>query len=346
MRRRSYGYYQGTFDADLDDDDRQIDFEAIRGWHDDDSSDEGDIPFVPETEDDPGTQREIGNIVYGEGQSATLTIPLGDHVKYPVRIHPQQQVHGVHVPSHRALFGYVAISQIPTTPTHGLQLHHEYTNLVRQLQHLQPQQRLAATPSEILKRSLISLATFGFGNKAVRANKSLAQILEGFQEILRKVLPPSLQFRRLLITVPEVNLVTGTGTFALEAVSGGITAIIDLAWQIYTYTLEHPKCVVTIDEPENHLHPELQRNLLPTFLDAFQDAQFIIASHNPFIVSSVARAHVYALGYNKKKRIVSHRLDTQSLVGSTNEILRDVLGLQASWAKMGRIRTGANSRQI
>jgi len=82
------------------------------------------------------------------------------------------------------------------------------------------------------------------------------------------------------------------------------------------------------DGPENHLHPELQRNLLPSLLEAFDKAQFIVASHNPFIVSSVPDSHVYVLGYNKRKKVVSNKLDIKSLSGSTNDVLRDVLGLR------------------
>lgn len=55
------------------------------------------------------------------------------------------------------------------------------------------------------------------------------------------------------------------------------------------------KFVIILDEPENHLHPELQRTLLPNLLNAFPNVQFIIATHNPFVISSVDKSQVYVL---------------------------------------------------
>src|SRR5207249_9216056 len=115
----------------------------------------------------------------------------------------------------------------------------------------------------------------------------------GFQNVLRIMLPASLGFKDLKVRVPDVILATGTGEFALEAVSGGIAAIIDLAWQIFIYSQLHDEFVVVIDEPEAHLHPALQQRLLPDLLRAFPRSQFIIATHNPFMVTSVADSNVY-----------------------------------------------------
>jgi predicted ATP-binding protein involved in virulence len=93
---------------------------------------------------------------------------------------------------------------------------------------------------------------------------------------------------------------------------------------------------VTIDEPENHLHPEMQKSLLPSFLKAFPDIQFIIATHSPLIVSSVENSNVYVLNYNDRKRIVSTYLDRINKAGSSNDILREALGLSSTmplWAE-------------
>lgn len=136
--------------------------------------------------------------------------------------------------------------------------------------------------------------------------------------------------------MPEVVLETATGTFSLDAVSGGISAIIDMAWQIYMYSTIHSEFVTVVDEPENHLHPQLQRTLLPSFLRAFPKVQFIVATHNPFMVTSVPESHVYVLDFNEGKRVFSRRLDTVNKAGTAGEILRDVLGLDGTlpiWAE-------------
>ncbi|MGQ0518664.1 AAA family ATPase, partial [Bacillus sp. D-CC] len=75
--------------------------------------------------------------------------------------------------------------------------------------------------------------------------------------------------------------------------------------------------VVTIDEPENHLHPSMQRSLLNDFVKAFPKAQFIVVTHSPFIVSSIRESNVYALKHEKNnvsdqqsgwaKKVVSYK---------------------------------------
>ena len=123
-------------------------------------------------------------------------------------------------------------------------------------------------------------------------------------------------------------------------------AIIDLAWQIFLFSHNKDEFVVTIDEPENHLHPSMQRSLLRRLSDAFPRAQFIVATHSPFIVSSVKDSFVYALKYSDSqavetddftdKKVSSLKLDLNRKAASAGEILRDVLGVPVTlpeWAE-------------
>jgi hypothetical protein len=142
------------------------------------------------------------------------------------------------------------------------------------------------------------------------------------------MLPPKLGFRRLIIRIPEVVLDTATGPFSLDALSGGAAAVLDLAWQIFMFKPAGTSFVVTLDEPENHLHPELQRRVLSDLLASFPNVQFVVATHSPFIVGSVADSNVYVLDYDDGGRVFTTLLDTVNKAGSANEILRDVLGLQ------------------
>lgn len=191
------------------------------------------------------------------------------------------------------------------------------------------------------------MATFGEGNRYVKGKPELLQAYLGFINVLKKILPESLGFETIEIRTPDVVLVTKSGEFLLDAVSGGISALIDLAWQIHTFSHESGQFVVIIDEPENHLHPSMQRALLPSLLTAFPEVQFIVASHSPFIVTSVKDSSVYVLAYRESnddgefrgiappKSVYSTRLDQINKAGSANEILRTVLGLDSTmplWA--------------
>jgi hypothetical protein len=86
---------------------------------------------------------------------------------------------------------------------------------------------------------------------------------------------------------------------------------------------------VCIDEPENHLHPQLQRDLLPRLLDAFPDMSFIVATHSPFIVTAVRESNVYVLDYDGHD-VVSRLLESANKAASSDETLRRVLGLETT----------------
>lgn len=96
-------------------------------------------------------------------------------------------------------------------------------------------------------------------------NEDAVTTFEGFEQVLSKVLPDNIGFRRILIRMPEVVLDTSSGEFSFDAVSGGLSAIIDMSWQLHMASIVNPKFVVVVDEPENHLHPTLQKTLFVEF---------------------------------------------------------------------------------
>lgn len=146
-------------------------------------------------------------------------------------------------------------------------------------------------------------------------------------------------------------IVTETGEFMIDAASGGVMSIIDIAWQIFLFSHDKEEFDVTIDEPENHLHPSMQRSILRRLSNAFPRAQFIVATHSPFVVSSVKDSLVYVLKYEQSdqdtevkisRRISSILLNANDKAATANEILREVLGVPVTlpkWAEdeLGRI---------
>lgn len=273
-----------------------------------------------------GSLIEIGTISYSVGSEAVIGVPAGEIGSvYNVEIVNQQQVDGLHIPSHRAAYQYQQVQNIPTVPRRRNEVFNHYINLIRTRftgGHTQ------WSPQHYMKETLIALATFGYGNQAVDPDIESQRIFEDFQDVLRKMLPPKLGFRRLIVRVPEIVLDTDSGQFSFDALSGGASAVVDLAWQIFMYQPSKSAFVVTLDEPENHLHPELQRRVLADLISAFPHVQFIVATHSPFIVGSVPESNVYVLDYDETNHVSSSLLDIHNRAGTANEILREVLGLE------------------
>lgn len=274
-----------------------------------------------------GGNTVIGNISYENNiQVCDIAVPNNVSNTYNLQLYNRANIKGLYISSHRPIFNYRSVTTIPTQVLTRQQIYDNYFEIIRNryFDNYFDQNRTATT---LIKETLIALATFGYGNSVVMANKNASKMFEDFQRILGIILPPKIGFKKIVIEVPEVVFETETGKFSIDAVSGGIASIIDLAWQIFMFDEPSNSFTVLIDEPENHLHPEMQRTLLVNLLQAFPNVQFIVATHNPFIVSSVSDSNVYILNYTHDNKVVSFKLDSANKAGSSNDILREVLGI-------------------
>lgn len=299
------------------------------GFWGNDSANAAATPFAPRP------QYDIGAIHYTQGRSSRIRVPQSVSQLFDVELDNQPQILGVFVPSHRPHYVFQQIKDIPTKLDAKEHIFEVYLNEVKGRYTGKSMSNFS--PATQIKRALISLAMFGYGNQVVERDEDAIRTFEGFEEILRKTLPEALGFKRIRIKMPDVLLDTESGVFSLEAVSGGVAAIIDMTWQIYMYSLIHESFVVVIDEPEAHLHPALQKRLLPDLLEAFPTAQFVIATHNPFMVTSVRNSNVFVLKYNEHHRVESTLLDTLNKASTADEILMDVLGVPSTlpdWVKV------------
>ena len=285
----------------------------------------------------------VGTIGYDNDIESELQIPTESSVQYQVNVPRQQPIHGIHIDSHAPVAHFQQVGQIPTTIVNATTAYDAYNNEV-----LQKYQGVHTgySPTYRMKEAIIAMAMFGEGNTRVQANKKVLTAYLGFVDTLRTMLPESLGFLDIAVRPPEVVLVTTSGEFILDAASGGIMTIVDLTWRLCMFSQTHSEFVVTFDEPENHLHPTMQRALMRKLLKSFPKTQFIIATHSPFMVSSVADSNVYVLRYvnmetgesqgsegisvSESARVISEKLDTVNRAGNAGEILRDVLGVRAT----------------
>lgn len=240
----------------------------------------------------------VGRLTYSNDITADILVPedASKVSTYRVKYSFEQPLQGLYVPSHRPLFlpsdVHVETTSSPWDRRHAFDAYVErfrpqWTGAMPQ--YLQGFE--AATPLTMLKQVLLTLP-----EGSVTEDEAFS--FRAFEAKLSKILPPSLRFESLERAGCEVVLNTSTGEFSLDAVSGGIAAVIDISWQIFLYPNTGP-FVVLIDEPENHLHPEMQRTILPQLVEAFPQAQFIVTTHAPMVVTSMKDSAVYALIYEE-----------------------------------------------
>jgi hypothetical protein len=284
-------------------------------------------------------QRTIGELKYTNGMVGELEVPYQNTADYKVSIrHRQTDIPGFYITSHRAPFRYERLPHFDTTTHKNVDLYNKISQDGQQLY----TGGAVQGASRYIKEALISWNILGYGNVRMPANEESLKNLLGYEEVLKKMLPTSLGFQKIGFKDFEVILECDTDNFLIDGASGGIAGIIDLSWRIYLFSTDHPDgFTVLIDEVENHLHPTLQREILPNLLEVFPLVKFIVSTHSPLIVGSVKDSAVYVLRYEldeevAKQRVVSDALDLINKAKTASETLTDVLGVPLTmplWAE-------------
>lgn len=283
---------------------------------------------------------DVGSLTYTDGSIATLQAPeVGCPPEYMLQVINSQWVPFVYMPSHRQTFSYKRVQNIGTFCKERKSAFYEVFNNMMQRQ----KGDMPEPNSLIMKNTLLGWMIHGYGVSSptktiMPADPQQIKNFEGFRDVLRLILPQSLGFEDIEIRDYEIVFCCNGGSdeFLLETASGGIAVLIEIAWQVYMFDTEAKEpFVVVIDEVENHLHPSLQRTLLPSLINAFPHAKFIVSTHSPLVVTSVEDSYVYALKYDDNKKIKSYLLDFKTEVKNAVDVLDEVLGVSTTmpaWA--------------
>ena len=90
-------------------------------------------------------------------------------------------------------------------------------------------------------------------------------------------------------------------SFALNELSDGYSSLLAIITELilrmeaYGAQVYDMQGLVLIDEVETHLHVDLQKKVLPFLVDLFPNVQFIVTTHSPFVLSSLANAVIVDL---------------------------------------------------
>ena len=161
---------------------------------------------------------------------------------------------------------------------------------------------------------------------AVRS--AISSMLEGVSEPHIEVRPP-----RFLVSVKvEKGL---EETLSLDQLSDGQRAVLalaaDLAWRMAQGNpdLENPlasEAIVLIDEVELHLHPSWQQRILIDLQRTFRNAQFIVSTHSPQVLTTVKPEHIVELA-REDGRIVAGSAGGWTYGAEAGDVLSVVMGV-------------------
>ena len=86
--------------------------------------------------------------------------------------------------------------------------------------------------------------------------------------------------------------------------------------QLLVYIYLHKPTLLLIDEPDAHLHPELQAKLGPILKSVTEDmhAQLFVATHSPDVIDAFTPAEVFFINAEKKK-LVPFKKDSEYIDG-------------------------------
>jgi energy-coupling factor transporter ATP-binding protein EcfA2 len=102
----------------------------------------------------------------------------------------------------------------------------------------------------------------------------------------------------------EVVFDTPDGVVALEALADGLRSLflivaelvlrLDAAYPDSKAPL-HEAAVCLVDELDEHLHPRLQRTVVPALRSLFPNVQFIVTTHSPYVVGAAEPGEIVVL---------------------------------------------------
>lgn len=167
--------------------------------------------------------------------------------------------------------------------------------------------------AELFKQYLVNKKVFQVFDVIEGKNEGAqqeARFFDDLEETLRRALEDpglTLEFVREEF---EFYLVLSDGRrITFNQLSAGFSAFLSVLTELlmrtdllrkqvkdYTY---NPCGFVLIDEPETHLHLELQYQMLPLLTGMFPNLQFIVATHSPAVASSITSATVFDLTTRK-----------------------------------------------
>ena len=164
--------------------------------------------------------------------------------------------------------------------------------------------------------------------------RDLSSVRHAISSMLGDVSEPHMEMDppRFMVTIE-----TGRKSekLALDQLSGGYRAVLalaaDLAWRMAQGNphLDNPlesEAIVLIDEVDLHLHPSWQQRILDDLTRTFPNAQFIVSTHSPQVLTTAKPEHIVELCREEDGRIVAGSPASATYGAEAGDVLVSVMG--------------------
>ena len=163
-----------------------------------------------------------------------------------------------------------------------------------------------------------------------------SRIVESLEATVSSLTGREFAFKPKLQPEPHLLVSWGDDIMKLQELPDGLRVIIgwlvacisklDVQFYSQPNPLEVP-LILLLDEPETHLHPAWQRQIIPAAQKLFPNAQIFVATHSPFVISSVNSGWIHVLRPNEKGIVTADEPRPCSKGDSWIDAVEDVLGV-------------------
>lgn len=167
---------------------------------------------------------------------------------------------------------------------------------------------------------------------AERYRKARTQIEDAIREVTGEKISFEMKYEPLGIFVRrngdqlDLDLLPDGYKSIISWVADLLSRLDRIPWADNTPVLQR-RFLLLLDEVDIHLHPAWQRKILPMVQRLFPNAQIVVSTHSPFVVSSVADAWVYPLGVKNGVAFLNPPVASQAGT-SFGAVLRSLFGVR------------------
>ena len=165
--------------------------------------------------------------------------------------------------------------------------------------------------------------------------KDLDAVRDAIERMAPGVFEPRIKFRPLRFVVSMESKADKPEELALDQLSGGYRIVLALAADLARRMaqgnphLDNPlesEAIVLIDEVDLHLHPSWQQRILDDLTRTFPNAQFIVSTHSPQVLTTVRPKHIVELYREEDGSVVAGSPASATYGAEAGDVLSSVMG--------------------